>query len=422
MMSNDGPSSFSFSFSYFSPASSTLHSVPSPASAYAITAPGIEGITAAELTALGLAVTATEPGGVACSATPAQLYAANLHSRTASRIVVRVAEFSARTFFELERHAKKVPWERFAAPGSAVSFRVTSRKSKLYHQGAIEERLARWAGERGLSAGREDEAKRRTEEETGEQAFSSSPLPLLPSSSQLFLIRLHRDKVTVSADSSGELLHRRGYRLATAKAPVRETLAAAMLLASGWDGIASLIDPLCGAGTIPIEAALIARNIAPGSRRSFAFERWPEFEAAAWARVRQDAVNGERATVNGMIEGADRDAGAIAASVANAERAGVANDVSFTQRALDAWGDVPAHRGGWLVTNPPYGVRVGEDEGLGPFYSTLGAVARQQVPGGHIGVLSADPRLDARIGIPLTERFAAENGGIGVRFVTGVVS
>ena len=393
--------------------------MPSPVSAYAITAPGIEAITALELTALGLAVTATEPGGVACSATPAQLYAANLHSRTASRIVVRVAEFSARTFFELERHAKKVPWERFAAPGSAVSFRVTSRKSKLYHQGAIEERLARWAGERGFACRSEESSPAAGTPEGRDSPFHSSLFTL---HSQLFLIRLHRDKVTVSADSSGELLHRRGYRLATAKAPVRETLAAAMLLASGWDGIASLIDPLCGAGTIPIEAALIARNIAPGSRRTFAFERWPEFDPSEWARVRDAARSGERPTARGKIEGADRDAGAIAASVANAERAGVANDVSFTQRALDAWADVPAHRGGWLVTNPPYGVRVGEDAGLGPLYSTLGAMARQQVPGGQVGVLSADPRLDAQIGLPLTERFAAENGGIGVRFVAGMVS
>ncbi|HEU5359451.1 MAG TPA: class I SAM-dependent RNA methyltransferase [Gemmatimonadales bacterium] len=407
--------------------------MPSPVSAYAITAPGIEAITARELTALGLPVTATEPGGVAFSATPVQLYAANLHSRTASRIIVRVVEFSARTFFELERHAKKVPWERFAAPGSAVSFRVTSRKSKLYHQGAIEERLARWAGERGFAC-RSEESRVKSEKAEVEIGFSDPAAgtpedresPFHPSlftlHSQLFLIRLHRDKVTVSADSSGELLHRRGYRLATAKAPVRETLAAAMLLASGWDGSAALIDPLCGAGTIPIEGALIARNIAPGARRSFAFERWPEFDAAAWAKLREAALNGERATVNGTIEGADRDAGAIAASVANAERAGVANDITFVQRALDAWADVPSHRGGWLVTNPPYGVRVGEDAQLAALYATLGAVARQQVPGGQIGVLSADPRLDARIGLPLTERFAAENGGIGVRFVTGVVS
>ncbi|HEV2290310.1 MAG TPA: class I SAM-dependent RNA methyltransferase [Gemmatimonadales bacterium] len=404
--------------------------MPSPVSAYAITAPGIEAITAAELTALGIGVTSTEPGGVAFTATPAQLYAANLHSRTASRIVVRVAEFSARTFFELERHAKKVPWERFAAPGSAVSFRVTSRKSKLYHQGAIEERLIRWAAERGFACRSEESNVKgeRAEVEVGssdpaagmpedrESPFHSSLFTL---HSQLFLIRLHRDKVTVSADSSGELLHRRGYRLATAKAPVRETLAAAMLLASGWDGAAPLIDLLCGAGTIPIEAALIARNIAPGSRRSFAFERWPEFDLAEWARVREAALNGARSTVNGKIEGADRDAGAIAASVANAERAGVAKDVTFAQRALDAWGDVSPQPGGWLVTNPPYGVRVGDDAGLAALYATLGAVARRQVPGGHIGVLSADPRLDARIAIPLTERFSAENGGIGVRFVTG---
>ena len=377
----------------------TLPRVSDPFTAYAITAPGIEAITAAELTALGLPVVATEPGGVTFSATPTQLYAANLHSRTATRVVVRVAEFTARTFFELERHARKVPWERFAAPGTAVEFRVTSRKSKLYHQRAIEERLLRWTEERGFVPQREESSR-----------------------SQLFLVRLHRDRVMVSADSSGELLHRRGYRLATAKAPVRETLAAAMLLASGWDALAPLIDPLCGAGTIPIEAALIARRVAPGIGRTFAFERWPEFASAEWVRVREAAIGAQRTGPGGVVIGADRDAGAVTAARANAERAGVAGDIEFTQESLDASTRAAPRPGGWLITNPPYGIRVGQDRELSPLYATLGAAARHRVPGGVLGLLSADPRLDARIGIPLTERFATENGGLGVRFVAGVVS
>ncbi|MGH7733792.1 MAG: hypothetical protein ACREOE_08880, partial [Gemmatimonadales bacterium] len=112
-------------------------------------------------------------------------------------------------------------------------------------------------------------------------------------------------------------------------------------------------------------------------------------------------------------------AGAIAASVANAERAGVAADITFIQRDLAASAAVEQHGGGWLVTNPPYGVRVGDDRHLAELYATLGTAAKQMMPNGHIGILSADPRLDARIGIPMQERFAAENGGIGVRFMTG---
>ena len=387
-----------------------------PFTAYAITAPGIEAITAAELTALGLPVVATEPGGVTFPATPTQLYAVNLHSRTATRVVVRVAEFTARTFFELERHARKVPWERFAAPGAAVEFRVTSRKSKLYHQRAIEERLLRWTGEAGYKGEGRNEKREREEEQGETRSEKREAVP------QLFLIRLHRDRVTVSADSSGELLHRRGYRLATAKAPVRETLAAAMLLASGWDGLAPLIDPLCGAGTIPIEAALIARRVAPGIGRTFAFERWPEFHPAEWVRIRAAAIGAQRTGPGGVIIGADRDAGAVTAARANAERAGVAGDIEFTQESLDASTRAAPRPGGWLITNPPYGIRVGQDRELSPLYATLGAAARHRVPGGVLGLLSADPRLDARIGIPLTERFATENGGLGVRFVAGVVS
>jgi hypothetical protein len=153
---------------------------------------------------------------------------------------------------------------------------------------------------------------------------------------QLFVVRLFHDSCTVSADSSGALLHRRGYRLATAKAPLRETLAAAMLLGAGWDGSAPLLDPMCGSGTIAIEAALLARRIPPGLRRRFAFERWPGFEPAPWRRALDAARSGIRERAPGPIHASDRDAGAIEAARANAERAGVAEDLTLARAAIAA--------------------------------------------------------------------------------------
>ena len=209
---------------------------------FVVTAPGLEGVTAAELAGLGFPGTA-ESGGIALAASPEDLYTLNLHLRTASRILVRIAEFRARTFHELERHAARIPWNDFTDGGRPARVRVTSRKSRLYHQRAIEERVLR-AIDSPAAVGED-------EERVGE-------------GEQLFVVRFHYDRCVISADSSGALLHRRGYRQALGKAPLRETLAAAMLLSSGWDGRTALLDPMCGSGTIPIEAALMARGIPPG--------------------------------------------------------------------------------------------------------------------------------------------------------------
>src|ERR1051325_4970388 len=222
---------------------------------FAIAAPGLEELIAAELADLSIQGTVV-PGGVEWSGSESTIALANLWSRIAPRIVVRVGQFRARTFFELERHANKIEWAKYVKSGAAVRFRVTCRKSKLYHSDAVAQRfqeaVARAIGDFTLAdAGDEDDAA--------------------DSTAQLFIVRFDRDECTVSADASGELLHRRGYRQAVAKAPLRETLAAAMLRGAGWDGRTSIVDPMCGSGTIPIEAARIARRIPPGLDRDFAF-------------------------------------------------------------------------------------------------------------------------------------------------------
>ena len=193
-----------------------------------------------------------------------------------------------------------------------------------------------------------------------------------------------------------------------------------MLLGSGWDGRAPLFDPMCGSGTIPIEAALIARRIPPGWRRCFAFERWPEFEAERWRAIRARAEEAIQPRAPGPILGTDRDAGAISASEANAVRAGVAGDVTFRRCAISAI-EPPPDVAGWIVTNPPYGVRVGDRLQLRNLFAQLGNVSRRRCPGWHLALLAADRALEGQVGVPLRPVWASRNGGLAVRLVEGLI-
>jgi putative N6-adenine-specific DNA methylase len=372
------------------------HVTASDLECFAVAAPGLEELVAAELRGLAAVGSTVKPaeveaGGVSFRTDRAGLYAANLHLRIASRVLVRIGAFHASAFHELERHAARLPWRDFVASGGPVALRVTSRKSRLYHQDAIAQRLLAAAG--GVAPGE--------------------------ATAQEFVVRLFRDECTVSADASGELLHRRGYRLATAKAPLRETLAAAMLAVSGWVGTAPLIDPMCGSGTIPIEAALLARRIPPGLARRFAFMRWPGFDAALWEGLVRRARERMLPRAPAPILGSDRDAGAVDAAAANADRAGVAGDIEWRRAAISAIAPPPGP--GWIVTNPPYGVRVGERRRLRDLYAQLGNVARRCCPGWEVAFLAAHPELERQTGLGLAARFTTENGGIRVRLVQGRV-
>jgi putative N6-adenine-specific DNA methylase len=371
-------------------------------SCYAVTPPGVEALTASELAQLEIAPSALEPGGVGFQATTRQLYAANLELRTASRIVVRMAEFPARAFCELERKAKRVPWRAFVIPGTPVRFRVTSRKSKLYHLDAIAERLRNCVNGQRSTVGGKDPASDETEDDSD-------------SEEQLFIVRVIRDIVTISADSSGALLHRRGYRLAGAKAPLRETLAAAVLLGAGYREGVPMVDPLCGSGTLPIEAALIGRRIAPGLRRRFAFEQWPGFDPAVWNELRSEATARIRPEAGAPIIGSDRDAGAIAAARGNAERAGVGEDVVFLEQPLSSV--TPPARPGLLATNPPYGIRIGGDKDLRDLFARFGTLVRERWWGWTIAMISAGGMPEREMRMPFETRWETNNGGIPIRLL-----
>ena len=382
--------------------------------AFAVTAPGLEHLCAAELTALGLRARAID-GGVEWRGTLESVMRANLWSRLASRVLVRVAEFRAKAFFELELNAKKLPWSRFVAPGATVEFRVTCRKSKLYHTDAVAQRFAEALG----SAVRDVRIAKAKSEADDESNASVKKPRSAKAAKQLFVVRFLHDVATVSVDASGALLHMRGYRQALAKAPLRETLAAATLLGAGWDGTNPLIDPMCGSGTIPIEAALIARRIAPGRDRSFGFLEWPEVDRDQWSAMLDQAKAGELASSAVRITGSDRDAGAITAAKANAERAGVLNDVELEVRSISAM--EPAEGTGLVASNPPYGVRVGEAERLRDLYAQLGNVLRARRPGWELALLSADRQLERQLRLDLEERLTTRNGGIPVHLVVAAI-
>jgi putative N6-adenine-specific DNA methylase len=373
--------------------------------AFVITAPGLERLAASELEQLGARDAEVVTGGVMFTATRQLLYAANLNLRTASRVVVRIGAFGAKAFHELERRAGKVPWEAFVSPNLDVALRVTCRKSRLYHSDAVAERVASAIESRVRGA--------RFVGDAGDE------LDAAKAAEQLVIVRIFHDQCTVSVDSTGPLLHLRGYRQAVGRAPLRETLAAAALMASGWRPSAPLLDPMCGSGTIPIEGALIARGIAPGLRREFAFTQWPDFDAHVWEGVRAAAESAILPSAGAPIQASDRDAGAVESARENAERAGVGGDIEFAQRAVSAI-EPPAQRG-WLVTNPPYGVRVGERDRLRNLYAQLGKVMRAKCPGWKVSLISAASELDRQVGLALRPSLRTRNGGIPVRLVVGTV-
>jgi putative N6-adenine-specific DNA methylase len=320
---------------------------------------------------------------------------------------MRLGEFHAAAFSELRKKASRLAWERFLRPGNSVDLRVTCHRSRLYHSDAVAERIAGAIGDR---LGQLPAQKNADEtDETG-----------LP---QLVVVRLANDFCTVSIDSSGALLHRRGYRLATAKAPLRETLAAGILLASRWDKVAPLIDPFCGSGTIAIEAALMALDIAPGHIRRFAFMDWPGFNLPLWKAILAENAQQMRSQLEKSrgkvrISASDRDAGAIQMAQANAVRAGVADFIEFSCRAVSAIEPVGA---GWVVTNPPYGVRVSANRDLRNLYAQFGKVLRSKCPGWGVAILCNDPLLFRQTGLQLDTSLSLINGGVAVKLGRGIV-
>jgi putative N6-adenine-specific DNA methylase len=370
---------------------------------FAVCAPGLEPFTQQEVQALAMehgnlfANPQPLPGGIAFEGAQAAIYLSNLWLRTASRVLLRLGEFYAATFSELDKKSGRLPWENVLKPGQPVFLRATCHHSKLYHSDGVIERVVK-----GITTRLKTEPLLVKTDTDGED-----------SAAQLIVIRLENNLCTISLDTSGTILHKRGYRLETAKAPLRETLAAAMLMASGWDGKTPLMDPFCGSGTIPIEAALLARRMAPGLNRSFSFMLWPGFSLKKWQTF-LDTTRQQAIPCPVPIFASDRDAGAIQAATNNAGRAGVAGDIQFSCRAVSAI--EPFEQYGWVVTNPPYGERLESSRDLRNLYARLGDTLRQKAPGWQAAFLCNDNALLRQTQLPFKKTYSFLNGGIRVKF------
>jgi putative N6-adenine-specific DNA methylase len=380
---------------------------------FAVCAPGLEKFLTQELGQLGYRVKPTSSalenirkknkpddvvGGVEFRGSLQDLYRTNLHLRTASRVLIRLGTFYADAFSDLLRRARRLPWQEYLFPGQPVAFRVTCHQSRLYHTEAVAESIARAIGDR---LGMPPMVRK----------YNEDPSTNLP---QLIVVRLVDNHCTISLDSSGSLLHRRGYRQATAKAPLRETLAAGMLLASGWDSISPLLDPFCGSGTIAIEAALLAQKIAPGRARHFAFLDWPNFNAVLWKAFLLESEE-KILSSSPKIFASDRDAGAIQAARANAERAGVADCIEFSCRAVSAI--TPPPDPGWVITNPPYGVRVSAGKDLRNLFAQFGKILRAKCLNWKLAMLCDRLQFLKSTGLKFDKGIPLRNGGLRVRLM-----
>lgn len=338
--------------------------------------PGLEPLLAAEAVALGFAAPQVLPGGVAVRGAWPDVWRANLWLRGTSRVLVRLAQFRAPHLAVLDKRARRVDWASLLRPGMLVRVEATSHGSRIWHAGAAAQRVARAIADATGAERRADEGLR-------------------------VLVRLDDDLCTLSLDSSGEPLHRRNIRLDVGKAPLRETLAALFLRACGYDGAEPVLDPMCGSGTIPIEAAEIALGLAPGRARGFAFETLASFDAAAWAALRAAATPRETTV---RVHGMDRDAGAVETSRANAARAGVEGIAAFHRQPLSAFAPPADCAGpGLVLVNPPYGERIGERDALFALYATLGRVLRERFAGWRVGIVSSDAGLVQATGLPFAE-------------------
>ena len=371
--------------------------MPGPLALFAACQPGLEPLLAGELRALGLAGTA-QRGGVEFAGDSKAAMRAGLWLGTASHVLVRFAEFGCRALGELQRKAAELPWNAWLRPQVPLEVHATTRGSRVYHTGAAAERIANAIA---AALGRTPPAAKPTDD----------PVARVH-------VRFRDDVCTVSIDAASTPMHRRGWRLDGRKAPLREDLAHALLLASGWQPGDALLDPFCGSGTIAIEAAGLAHGLAPGRLRPPPLHHLVAFDADAWEDVRQQAP---ARVAPAPIHASDRDAGAAEATTANAARAGVADAIDVRATALTAqpWLQGSAPPRGALVTNPPFGLRVAKGGGLLPLYQTLGHRAGKLGPGWRVAILAHDVRLARRTGLPLQAAFTTRLGGLSVTAMVG---
>ncbi|SFE02696.1 putative N6-adenine-specific DNA methylase [Sulfitobacter brevis] len=348
--------------------------------------PGLEAVLCEEAVEKRFVAPTVSPGGVTVQGGWPEVWRANLELRGTARVLARIGSFMAFHLAQLDKRSRKFPWGDVLRSDVPVKVQVTCKASKIYHAGAATQRI--------------------------ETALRESHGITLSDEAEMVLkVRIHDNQVTISIDTSGESLHKRGHKEAVGKAPMRENLASLFLRQCGYNGTEPVLDPMCGSGTFPIEAAEIAAGLLPGRSRSFAFEQLASFDQDVWDEMRSAAPT---KTPQQRFYGSDRDAGAIRMSTANAERAGVSDWISF---ACHGAGEITPPDGppGLVIVNPPYGARIGNKKLLYPLYGTLGVTLLERFKGWRVGLVTSEPPLAKATGLPWKPQGpAVAHGGMKV--------
>ncbi|HMC65955.1 MAG TPA: THUMP domain-containing protein [Gemmataceae bacterium] len=366
---------------------------------FATCARGIEPVLAEELR--GLAARDIEPGrgGVSFSGEQTVLYKANLWLRTAIRVLRPIMEAAVHSPEELYDAVRTLDWSRYLTPEHTLAVDCNVRDSHLTH--------SKYAALKVKDAICDQFVER-----CGRRPSVDVEMPMLGLN-----LHVYRDQAVLSLDSSGESLHKRGYRPIQTKAPLNEALAAAIILLTGWKGETMFVDPMCGSGTLPIEAAWIAMRRPPGlTRRRFGFQGWIDFDIELWTALRDEARRGVLKQLEAPIFGADIRNDAIAFAKQNARAAGVGHLARFEVKDLRDFRP-PAGPGGVIICNPPYGERIGEEKELRALYQTIGNVLRERRQGWTAYVFTGNPRLAHEIGMTPREEVRLFNGKIPCRLL-----
>ena len=372
---------------------------------FATCAPGIEPLLQKELSDLRFAKVERQVGGVYFEGLPSEARRANLWLRTAVRVLMRVARFRAETDTDLYDGVKAVDWRRFLSADGNLVVDAHTNMSALDHTRFIEQRVKDAVVDQFREQGGERPGVARAGADLGIYAH------------------LYKDRCTLLVDTSGDALHKRGWRRNQGIAPLAENLAAALVLSSGWDRRSPFLDPFCGSGTVVIEAALIAGGIAPGLFRpeyGFGFERWPEHDARAWRRECEIARNTVKLPPKLRIIASDSSPARIGDARDNEAGAGLDELIDFQH--ADAL-DFAPRKGwnGWVVSNMPYGERIGHARALLELYRKFGALLRERCAGYRVALVCGDERQAASLGLPKAEVSTITNGGLECQLVRSAI-
>ena len=350
------------------------------------TAPGLESELYNEVRGKGFKKAKQVKGGVTIQGGWPEVWRANLWIRGASRILARIASFQVLHLSQLDQRAREIAWADVLNPKLPFRVEVSCLKSRIYHSDAAAERI--------------------------EKAITDTLKAKHSRDADITIMgRIERDICTISVDTSGELLHKRGFKQSVNKAPMRENMASLFLQKCGYTGAEPVYDPMCGSGTFVIEAAEIAERFNPGRARHFAFEKLNTFDRSAWNKMR--SVQREPNS-DAYCYGSDRDAGAVKMSAENALRAGVGARTEFTLKTISDI-EPPTNIPGLVILNPPYGGRIGDKRNLTPLYQTLGEVLRTGFSGWRVGIITNDAGLAKATGLPFLKADApVQHGGLRI--------